>query len=209
MGHMVRRVLFVLAWVVATFATGLLAWSAVHLAGSQVSEDAIRPLTAAQVEALPGPVVPSTLPNPAGSPNPSAVPTTTVPPVRATTATAIETPATAAPPSTLPPATTPPPATTLPPVTTLPPATRVTTAAPAASEVRTYHTGGGSVTIIVSPGVVTWSSATPASGYTVEVENRGPEEVKVKFEAAHEGEDYEFRARWRDGRLVVETGSDD
>ncbi len=49
---MKRALLFVALWLVATAATGAVAWGAVRLAGEQTAEQAVRPMTARQVEAL-------------------------------------------------------------------------------------------------------------------------------------------------------------
>ncbi len=220
---MVRRAGFVAAWIVATFATGLVAWSAVRVAGSQVSEQAVRPLSAAEVESLPlatltgdGALVTSvpapsvgagrsttTLPGPVGPGLAPAVSssTTTPPGTASTTTTRPATPPTSAVSSASSTSST---TATAPTSST---STTVTTAAAAPPEVRTYQTGGGSVTIRVSPGVVELGAASPAAGFAVEVEDSGPQRVKVKFEStsgAEDQEEYEFSARWDGDDLVVE-----
>jgi hypothetical protein len=47
-----RALLFGALWLAATAATGAVAWGAVRLAGEQTAEQAVRPMTARQVEAL-------------------------------------------------------------------------------------------------------------------------------------------------------------
>ena len=49
---MKRALLFGALWLAATAATGAVAWGAVRLAGEQTAEQAVRPMTARQVEAL-------------------------------------------------------------------------------------------------------------------------------------------------------------
>ena len=49
---MKRALLFGALWLGATAATGAVAWGAVRLAGEQTAEQAVRPMTARQVEAL-------------------------------------------------------------------------------------------------------------------------------------------------------------
>lgn len=49
---MKRALLFGALWLIATAATGAAAWGAVRLAGQQTGEQAVRPMTARQVEAL-------------------------------------------------------------------------------------------------------------------------------------------------------------
>lgn len=64
----------------------------------------------------------------------------------------------------------------------------------------------GSVRITVSGESVTFSGATPLPGWTVELENSGPEEVNVHFERNEdedEEEEIEFKAKVEDGELKV------
>lgn len=97
---MKRVLLFCVLWLAATAATGAVAWGAVRLAGQQTAEQAVRPMTARQVEALatstsgPAPSsttltsattsLPSTTTSPTTATSTSAPPassTTTAPPV--------------------------------------------------------------------------------------------------------------------------------
>ena len=62
---------------------------------------------------------------------------------------------------------------------------------------KTYQLTGGSVTI----SVVNFKSAVPQSGYSTEVEDNGPERVRVEFE---KDEDHSrFEAEWVSGELVI------
>ena len=66
---------------------------------------------------------------------------------------------------------------------------------------KTYQLTGGSVTISFRPGVVNFKSAVPQSGYSTEVEDNGPERVRVEFE---KDEDHSrFEAEWVSGELVI------
>jgi hypothetical protein len=66
---------------------------------------------------------------------------------------------------------------------------------------KTYQLTGGSVTISFRPGVVNFKAAVPQSGYSTEVDENGPDRVRVEFE---KGEDHSrFEAEWVSGELVV------
>jgi hypothetical protein len=71
---------------------------------------------------------------------------------------------------------------------------------------RTVQTGGGVVVVSYRPDEVVLSSASPAAGFSAEIEKKGPPEVDVEFES--ESAKYRVRARWGNGDLVVETESD-
>jgi hypothetical protein len=76
-------------------------------------------------------------------------------------------------------------------------------------QVKTIPTGGGTVVVSYRPGEVILDGATPAAGFTVEVEKQGPPEVRVKFES--ESSKVEVRVDW-DGKLVTDVqvdGEDD
>ena len=70
-------------------------------------------------------------------------------------------------------------------------------------QTRAVQTTGGTVLIRYRPGEVAYQSATPTPGFQVEVAEKGPPEVKVKFES--ESEEIEVEAAWKDGRLEVKT----
>lgn len=75
------------------------------------------------------------------------------------------------------------------------------TDAPAEWSVRTVNSAGGTVIIRHRPGEVELQAATPASGFTVEVDDSGPTRVRVEFES--DDADIRVEARWRDGELEV------
>lgn len=215
MGPM-KRVALVVAWVAATFATALVAWSAVRIAGDQVGERPVEPLSAAEAAALPGGPSATTSPTSTIGPGTTAAPApsveTTEPapagpaaaPASSTSSVSPSTTAGSAPPASTtttsrPPA--PAPTTTSSAVTT----TTTTASAPAA-ETRAYQLKGGSVVIEFVPGRVTLRSASPKAGWSMEVKNRGPDEVRVEFESP--SGDSDLRARWSSGRLVVDIDED-
>ena len=138
-------------WLAATAATGAVAWGAVRLAGGQTAEQAVRPMTASQVEAL------------AASATTGAVSTTGM---GATTVAAATT-------------------------TTAAGAT-TTTVAGASPVIAGRQTPGGTVVVSLQGGRLSLVSATPAAGFSVEVEESGPGEVVVVFEG---GEGNEIRVR--------------
>jgi hypothetical protein len=81
------------------------------------------------------------------------------------------------------------------------PSAPVSTDAAAEWSVRTVNSTGGTVIIRHRPGEVELQAATPASGFTVEVDDSGPTRVRVEFES--DDADIRVEARWRDGELEV------
>ncbi len=67
-------------------------------------------------------------------------------------------------------------------------------------------TVGGTVTIRVAPGSVTYLSAVPNPGFAVAVDDPGPPEVRV--ELVGETSEVRVRARWRDGSLDLRVDVD-
>jgi len=61
------------------------------------------------------------------------------------------------------------------------------------------------VVISYRPGEVVLDGATPAAGFTVEVDEQGPPEVRVEFES--DTAKVEVRVEW-DGELVIDLRSD-
>jgi len=63
------------------------------------------------------------------------------------------------------------------------------------------------VTISHSPGVVNLVGASPNSGFSAQLNNAGPTEVRVTFES----DDHvsEFRAEWEDGVLDIKQEEKD
>ncbi|MDH5372580.1 MAG: hypothetical protein OEX97_06520 [Acidimicrobiia bacterium] len=60
---------------------------------------------------------------------------------------------------------------------------------------------GGVVTISYSPGVVTFISAIPQPGFSADLSDKGPDEVRVRFESATHTSD--FRAEWDGNELKI------
>lgn len=89
------------------------------------------------------------------------------------------------------------------------PATTTTTTSVPATQTSSYQLLGGEVTISYSPGLVNFISAFPQAGYSTDIREYGPEEVRVRFESSDHTSD--FRARWENGELEItknETGDD-
>ena len=166
---MKRALLFGALWLAATAATGAVAWGAVRLAGEQTAEQAVRPMTARQVEALAA----------SSTTGASAVSTTTA--ASSTTVPASTTTAASGPTSTL-----------------------------ASPVIAARQTRGGTVVVSLEGDSLSLVSATPAPGYSVEVEENGPGAVVVVFEG---GEDDEVRVRavasGGEVRFEVEMGGED
>jgi hypothetical protein len=72
--------------------------------------------------------------------------------------------------------------------------------------VRSISSVGGTVVIRHRPEEVELQAATPAPGYEVEIDDAGPDRVRVDFES--DDSDVRVEAEWRDGELEV-TVSDD
>lgn len=72
-------------------------------------------------------------------------------------------------------------------------------------EQQTINSVAGRVVISHHPGEVRLESVAPLAGYGFEVENSGPQEVRVEFEGPLR---VEVRVRWRDGQLVTEIDED-
>lgn len=66
---------------------------------------------------------------------------------------------------------------------------------------RTINTSGGNVVIRYRPNEVELEAATPAPGFNVEVDDAGPQRVRVEFEG--DTADVRVEARWEDGALDV------
>ena len=199
---MIRRIAVVTAWAAATFVTALVAWSAVRLAGDQVNEDPVRPLSAAEAEALPAfTTVTSGIP-----PSVPTTTTTTTPASGTTTTTGTGVTSSPPIPTTSTPGTI---ATTTPGSSTTTTAGDPSTTAPS-SGISAHQMIGGSVVIESGGGQVRLVSASPRPGFSVEVDDDGPEKVDVEFR--REDHESRFTAGWEDGRARVridEHGEDD
>ena len=196
-----RLIWMALAWAAATALTAGVALAVVGLAGEQVADEAVRPLTADEVEALGMP--PTTA---AGT---TAAPTTAAPGLDATDPAlpGQATTSATAPASTAPPTTQSSPGTTAPPTTTS--AATSTTNAPPSGEpvVDSRRITGGTVVVRWTSSWVEFVSATPDDGFDVDVDARGPEHVEVEFEG--QGVTSHYVAEVSDGVLVVQTEVDD
>lgn len=62
---------------------------------------------------------------------------------------------------------------------------------------------GGVVLLNHRPGEVRLASATPSPGFAMEIDEQGPDEVRVEFE--NDDDSYEVRVRWQDGALRIEV----
>ncbi len=129
----------------------------------------------------------------------------TTPPTRGTTATTITTaPATS--PTTTPPST---PTTTLPITTTSTSTTSTsTTTTTTVPSPFTFVAIGGSVTVTCSGDDVSLSGAVPAAGYTTEVKESGPDEVKVEFDLIDGEAESEIEVECNAGQATAEIDED-
>ncbi len=82
--------------------------------------------------------------------------------------------------------------------TTTVPATTTTTSAPP-TEIRSYDLVGGSVSVEIGDGTVRLAGASPKPGFTMEVENSGPEKVEVEFH--NDDHESHFTGKFEDGRF--------
>lgn len=197
-----RRVWFVISWVLATAVVSFITFQMLDAADSEVRD---RPLTPVIVDSTPVEIIAA---DPVGDPVPAAdePPATTVPLVAedgdgstptdtldqpgATTSTTAVTQSTT--PTT--------PTTTIPgSSTTTTTVAGTTTTADAAWVTTTIPSPGGSLTVSYRPGEVRYEAAVPAAGYSLDIISTGPD-VRVEF-TADEGPEYEIRARWNDGEF--------
>jgi hypothetical protein len=63
--------------------------------------------------------------------------------------------------------------------------------------------------VIVDGESVTFGGAFPKTGWSVELEKDGPEEVKVKFERNDDSAEVQFKAHVESGELRVEISDED
>lgn len=93
--------------------------------------------------------------------------------------------------------------------TTAPP-TRASTAAPPPSAVdRTVRVEGGEVGVRCVGRTASLQFAQPANGWSVKLDDAGPEQVKVKFTSSADGRDIEVEARCSNGTPTFSTSDDD
>ncbi len=85
-----------------------------------------------------------------------------------------------------------------------PPSTTTTpTTEPPADSVETYETGGGWVTVRSNPRGVFLESASPKPGWTVETDGNGPEHFTVVFKG--DDEEVHFKVEFYDGRVSIDV----
>jgi len=199
-GRMKRGIGFGIAWVGATAVAILIAAAAVGSVRSQVTEVPTRlgsPSSAA-LAATPLEASPDQVADPGVASTPTAP--VGVPPTTAISPAASEGSGTTVPTESTPPTSTTPP-TSVPSQTST--TTTTSTTVPPDSYSKTYDTEGGWVTIIVSGEDVTFGGGQPATGWTIEVEDYGPDEVEVHFEENDGEGEVEFEASFEDGELEV------
>ncbi len=193
-----RKFVYPLIWLAVTAAAVLIASAAVSSVRDQVTDTptAMLPPTTIAIssteELLVDPVQPEP-PVPAADEEPT-VTTTSTPTTTTTTTTSTTVPATTAPVSDPEPA-----ETTTTTTTTTAPATTTTTTSTPPTEIRSYDLVGGTVSVEIGDGTVRLAGASPKPGFTMEVENSGPEKVEVEFH--NDDHESHFTGKFEDGRF--------
>jgi hypothetical protein len=82
-----------------------------------------------------------------------------------------------------------------------------TTSFPATAGVRSYHSSGGSITVRIGHGSVTLLHVDPATGFTPETHDSGPDRVDVRF--IRGGQTYRIELQVDGNGQVVRTSSND
>lgn len=171
------------AWVTALVVATVLTWQIVGLADSQVGETpvAVAPLLTTNSSGGPSSTPDSTSPSTTGD----SAPTTAQSPDPTSRASTTTSPTESSSPSTSS-------------TTSTSPTTPVET-----WSIRTITTTGGVVVVRYRTGETMLQAATPAPGFSVEVEDDGPDRVKVDFES--ESDEFRVEARWEGDTLVVDV----
>lgn len=169
------------AWVAALVVTTVLTWQIVGLADSQVGDTpvAVAPVPTSTTLSI---TTTTTAANPSTSApavTSTTGQTTTTTPSQSSGSSTPTSQGAMAPPSTEPP----------------------TTPATVEWTVRTINSQGGTVIVRHRPGEVELKAATPAAGFSVEIDDRGPDRVRVEFEG--EDDDVRVEVEWEDGELDV------
>lgn len=176
-----RTAVMTLAWAGATIVSILVASAAVGAVRGRVADEphAIAAVTTSLAAAGTAETVPS----------PSTVPpqTSTSAPGTASTATTLPSPTTVT-------------------TTSTPPATTATTAPPSAGQIKTFATGGGTVSIEVFSDHIVLLGAVPSAGYTVAERDLSPRRIEIEFKSGDD--EVEFKAVLEDDGLAVDLGSD-
>lgn len=176
---------YVLAWVTVTLLVTMTAWGVVSAASNQVNDSPLAPI----IDAGSGATLATTIAT-------STLVTSTVVGIDSSTS-----------PTTTPGGTSTStnsgtvPSTTIPGSSTTTSSSSSTTVA-GTSGTKTISTVGGTVTVSWSNGNVYYESASPAIGYSAEIEDTGPEQVRVDFEG--DGHEVSVRVEWVNGMLDIE-----
>jgi hypothetical protein len=185
------------AWVTATAVAVMLAYQAVGLVQTQVTESA--PVLAAveatstTISAEDLPPVPPTVTIPGVAEDRVDAPPVSQPDDQTDTSTEA---ATTAPETTTPPATTP--------STTSP-----TTTAPAGSLDFIIPSDGGTVLVACTDDTISFSSALANPGFETRIKSEGPKEVSVEFGDLNDDRTFEIKASCRNGGVESEVHEDD
>lgn len=174
---------YALIWLAVTTTAVLIAAAAVGSVRDHVTETPTAMVPTTTNPSLAGPSTTTT--KPGLTPSTTGSPTTTT-----STTTTIIVSTTAAPDVST--------TTTQPPTTTTDPPP--TTTAPPSTEIRSFDLVGGSVTVEVGSNTVRLAGASPKAGFSMEVENSGPEKVEVEFKS--EDHESKFSGRFEDGTFV-------
>lgn len=72
---------------------------------------------------------------------------------------------------------------------------------------RTINSVGGSVVVRHRPAEVELQAATPAPGFAVEIDDDGPERVRVEFDS--DAVEVRIEVRWENGSLAIDIDKND
>jgi hypothetical protein len=200
----VRKIVYPLIWLAVTVTAVLVASAAVSSVRDQVTDTptAMLPPTTMAISSTDQLIAESTQPEAATSAlaDESSVATTSAPTV--TTTTLPETAATTTT-TTIASSSDPEPAETT--TTTTAPTATTTTTPP--TEIRSHDLVGGSVSVEVGDGTVRLAGASPKPGFTMEVENSGPEKVEVEFH--NDDHESHFTGKFEGGGFVASINESD
>lgn len=170
------------AWVAALVVATVLAWQIVGLADSQVGETPVA--VAPSITTTTDGTVSTTLPSTSTSTTDGNPTTTTTTPGATTSSSSGATSTSTA-------------------STSSPSSSTSSTASSEQWSLRTVTTTGGVVVLRYRTGEVELQAATPAPGFSVEVDDAGPPRIRVEFES--DLTDVRVEARWEDGSLDIDV----
>ena len=180
-----KRARWIVAWLAATAVVSFVTLQTLSLAEAGIGEGDLSPVVVAS--SSPTGAVATAAPDD-GDTTTTSVPRRSDPSTSATTAVAptstagiVQTPTTS---------------------TSAPPTTTVAVTA-TVWEARTVESGGGTVTVRVAPGAVEFVSAVPAPGFTVDVHDDCPTQVRVDFDG--DAESFDVRIEWEGSELRIST----